>query len=323
MDQSRIDLNLFLVFDAVAREGNVTRAGKRLGLSQPAVSAALARLRNLIGDPLFVRTRSGMVPTQRASTLMEPVDQALGLIRQTLQEQSDFDPRQSSRAFNIQMIDMGEVVFLPQIIQLLRDTESRVSVNTVQPAGNHAEQIAMFESGSINLALGYWPKFSARRGFYKERLFSESFACVARRNHPSIGRSLTLRQFVELPHLVIMTDGSSDGMVERSLSRSNVSRKIAARVPHFLAIPSILENSDLIATIPLGVAKVLAVRRRLKIMPAPLEMPHFEVSQYWHKRFHREPGLTWLRGIVQNFFASRHGLHDGKQAIGRRTGRGA
>jgi hypothetical protein len=113
------------------------------------------------------------------------------------------------------------------------------------------------------------------------------------------------------------------GMVDRSLSRSNISRKIAARVPHFLAIPGILENSDLIATIPLGVAKVLSVRHRLKIMPLPFEMPHFEVGQYWHKRFHREPGVTWLRDTVQKFFANKHELHEGRAAIGRRTGRGA
>jgi DNA-binding transcriptional LysR family regulator len=165
----------------------------------------------------------------------------------------------------------------------------------------------MFESGAIDLALGHWPKLSTRRGFHRERLFAESFACVVRHNHPVIGRTTTLKQFSEAQHLIITTDGNSDGMVERTLSRNNLSRKVSVRVPHFLAIPGILENSDLIATIPLGVAKLLAVRHRLRIMPPPLEIPHFEVGQYWHKRFHHEPGLTWLRTVIHEFFSERHG----------------
>ena len=314
MDQARIDLNLLLVFDAVAREGNVTRAGRRLGLSQPAVSAALARLRDLLADPLFVRTSAGMMPTQRARQLMEPVDQALGLIRQSLQAQSSFDPRQSKRTFNILLIDMGEAVFLPRIVQHLRRIESEVSINAVQPASDSADQIAMFESGAVDLALGHWPRFSVRRGFHKERLFAESFACVARAQHPRVGRSMTLKQFAELPHLVVTPYGNSDGMVERALSRLGVTRKVVVRVPHFLAIPHLVEDSDLIATIPLGVARTLADRHRLRIVSAPVDIPHFEVSQYWHKRFHHEPGLSWLRGVVHGSFAER------QSAVGKRVG---
>lgn len=299
MDQARIDLNLLLVFDAVAREGNVTRAGRRLGLSQPAVSAALARLRDLLSDPLFVRTTAGMTPTKRARELIDPVEQALGLIRDSLQSQSLFDPRSSNRAFNVLMVDVGEAAFLPPIIQQLRTLGSDVCINAVQPANDRADQIAQLESGTVDLALGHWPRFSLRQGFYKERLFVESFVCVVGTDNALVGRAITLKQFAKLSHIVVATSGNSDGTIERALSKLGIVRKVALRVPHFLAIPHIVEDSDLIATIPLDIARTIVDRRRLRILPLPFHVSHFEVSQYWHKRFHHEPGLEWLRSTVQ------------------------
>lgn len=303
IDTMKYDLNLLLVFDAVNRERNVTRAGERLGLSQPAVSAALGRLRSLFQDPLFVRTSQGMQPTQRAKELVEPLSRALLIIEETVQKQAQFDPAGSQRRFNIMMMDIGEMEFLPRLLQRLRVIGSGISVESTQPAmmDGH-DPVAAFEAGAIDMALGYWPQLSASRGFERRRLFTDSFACVIRKDHPVIRRTISAEQFTEATHVIVTTHGNTDGVIERALLQQGLRRRIVVRVPHFLAVPEIITNTDSVVTIPAGLAARLSKIYPLRVLSPPLTLNSFDVSVYWHVRFNNDPGLRWMKETLGDLY---------------------
>ena len=324
----KFDLNLLLVFDALIKERNVTRAGERLGLSQPAVSAALGRLRVFFQDPLFARTSQGMLPTQRAQELIEPLGRALHIIEETVQLQTEFDPSESQRKFSILMMDIGEMDFLPRLLRHLRKIGSSVCLETTQPAtAKDYDPMLAFEAGSIDLALGYWPQFNKRRGFERQCLFTDSFVCVVRKDHPKIGKAITLEQVADASHVVVTTHGNTDGVIERALVQQNLTRKVVVKVPHFLAVPAIVTNSDLVATIPKGFANVLARIHPLRLLPPPFKLSPFEVSVYWHCRFNHDPGLKWIIGTIGALFSDApsstkdHGT-SGKSRRGRRPATG-
>lgn len=304
IDMERIDLNLLVVFEALVREGSVTRAGESLGLSQPAVSAALGRLRDIFDDRLFIRSNRGMVPTQRAQELIEPVGKALLIIHDILQKRSQFDPASSLRRFNILMMDVGEVEFLPKLLQHVTGMGSGICISTTPPARVNGENpIAAFETGEVDLALGYWPQFSERRGFQRQRLFTDSFVCMVRSDHPEIGNDMTIEQFASVSHLVIMTHGNTDGVIEQTLSQQGLTRNIVARVPHFLAVPAIIMNSDLLVTVPERLATDYSKSHPFRLVTPPFSIPTFDVSQYWHRRFGQDPGLKWLIETIFGLFA--------------------
>ena len=299
MNVSGLDLNLLRAFDAVLRDGSVTAAGERLGLSQPAMSNALARLRRLLGDPLFTRTRGGMRPTPYAQRLAAPVRQALDLIETTLLRQPGFDPRTSERSFRLQLSDVGEIVFLPPLLERLQRDAPGVRIETEQlPQDEVSDALA---SGEIDIAVGFLPDLSA--GVVQERLFRDRYVCLVRADHPTIGSRLTLAQFLAATHVLVSARGSAHEIVEQTLRNKGLRRRIALRVPHFTVVPMILSRTDHMVIVPEGLVRSIARLGRFKALRPPVDIPALEVKVHWHERFDQDSGVSWLRGLIVELYA--------------------
>jgi len=294
-----LDLNLLRAFDAVLRDGSVTAAGERLGLSQPAMSNAIARLRRLLGDPLFTRTPGGMRPTPYAQRLAAPVRQALDLIQTTLLAQPGFDPRTSQRSFRLQLSDVGEIVFLPPLLERLQRDAPGVRIETEQlPQDEVSEALA---AGEIDLAVGFLPELSA--GVVQERLFRDRYVCLVRADHPRIGSRLTLVQFLAATHVLVSARGSAHEIVEQTLRNKGLVRRIALRVPHFTVVPMILSRTDHMVIVPEGLVRSIARLGRFKALRPPVDIPVLEVKVHWHERFDQDRGVSWLRGLIVELYA--------------------
>ena len=299
MNVGDLDLNLLRAFDAVLRDGSVTAAGERLGLSQPAMSNALSRLRRLLDDPLFVRTPSGMRPTPFAQRLAAPVRQALDLIQTTLSQQAAFDPRTSQRSFRLQLSDVGEIVFLPALLERLEREAPGVRIDTGQlPQDEVSEALS---AGEIDLAVGFLPGLSA--GVASKRLFRDRYVCLVRADHPRIGSRITLAQFLAASHLLVSARGSAHEIVEQTLRNKGLARRIALRVPHFTVVPMILARTDHMVIVPEGLMRAIARFGRFKSLKPPVDIPALDVKVHWHERFGRDPGIAWLRGVLLDLYA--------------------
>ncbi|OZI20472.1 hypothetical protein CAL26_23540 [Bordetella genomosp. 9] len=309
MNIENIDLNLLVAFDAMMQERNVTRAGVRVGLSQPSMSHALVRLRQLCGDPLFVRVKTGMEPTPFALRIAPSVRAGLSVLQAGLQNAVPFDPAQSGRTFEVLLSDLGEVVFLPRLMKHLTEVAPGISLRVLQrPREGYRDAL---EAEEADLAIGFLPALSA--GFYQQRLFGDHYVCLLRAGHPRIGQRLDIQQFAAESHVMIEPAGSrysrvspqssTTTLIEQYLEKQGLRRHVALRVPHFTVVPEIIETSDLLAVIPSTVARIMAPQRRIKILPLPLETPpSFEVKQFWHERSHQDDGTRWLRGVIAELF---------------------
>jgi len=294
-----LDLNLLRVLDAVLRERSVTVAAGRLGLTQPAVSNALARLRAAFGDTLFVRTPSGMAPTPFARDLDAPVRQALALIESALVHGGGFDPATSTRAVRFYMSDLGEISFLPALVEHVRRLAPGVYL---EAQGLPLEAIDEgLAGGALDIAVGFLPRLAAP--VRRRRLFSDPYVCLMRSDHPRIGARLTRKLFLEASHALVSSTGSGHRVIEEALERHGLTRRIALRVPHFTVVPMVLARTDLLLTLPGQVARVYEADGRFKSLPVPLPIPSAEVAVHWHERFERDPGNRWLRELMIELFA--------------------
>lgn len=284
-----LDLNLLPVFEALLTERNVTAAASHVGLTQSAMSNALGRLRQHFDDPLFVKTRTGMLPTPRAEELAGPLKQALALIRASELQRERFDPQTSGRSFRLYMTDVGEMRFLPGLMEHLRSTGASVKIETLQIQMSELQD--RMTLGEIDLALGYLPELSG--AIERLPLFDEHYVCVTREDGGA--NKLTLKRFISSPHVAIESMGSGHALFERALQREGIMRNVALRVPHFVVIPMIVAQTDLIVTLPSSVAERIAKPMNLRIHPLPFKFPKFEVSLFWHPRFASDPPIAWLR----------------------------
>ena len=297
MNVRDVDLNLLRVFDAVLRERGVTTAAVGLGLTQPAVSNALSRLRGVFGDPLFVRTASGMDATPFARELAEPVRQALALLDSALAHGPGFDPASATRAFRFYMSDLGQIEFLPPLLERVQKTAPGVRLEAV---ALEVEDIAgALAAGALDLAVGFLPSLGPP--VRRRALFRDPYLCLMRADHPI--RALTRKKFLEASHALVTYRGGHR-IIEEALERAGFARRIALRVPHFTVVPMVLERTDLILTLPARVARVFERRGKLKSLPPPIPIPQAEVAVHWHERFEADPGNRWLRELVVELFAS-------------------
>ena len=301
MNINDLDLNLLRVFDAIATEGSVTIAGERIGLSQPAMSNALARLRALFDDPLFVRTPRGMRPTPFAQQLAQPVREALRLIQGALQQHAGFDPRGSGNTFRFSMSDIGEMVFLPGLLERVKRDAPGVKIEVVRIPIKDVH--AALEAGDIDLAVGFLPGLTT--GMRQQPLFREHYVCMLRADHPLIGATISAKQFRAAAHVLVSYAGTGHQVIDETFAAEGLSARIAARVPHFLVVPMILARTDLIVTVPSRVAAVFAQEGNFKVLPLPLRMPSFEVRLHWHQRYHQDPANRWLRGVMAELYAEQ------------------
>ena len=299
MQLQDLDLNLLVVFNQLLVERRVSKVAENLGLTQPAVSNSLARLRKLLGDELFLRTPSGMEPTPFAEQLAEPVTYALGMIHGALNQRSSFDPKASTRAFTIGMTDIGEVYFLPVLVNSLRQQAPGVTVSTVRnTAVNLKDEM---EAGKVDLAIGLLPQLKA--GFFQRRLFRQRYVCLFRQGHRLDKKKLSLAEFSGAEHLVVVSPGTGHGKVDELMERSGIERNVRLTVPHYVAIGHILQATDLVATVPERLAQRMAQPFGLTYTAHPAKLPDMAINVFWHAKFHRAPDSQWLRTLVFDTFA--------------------
>jgi DNA-binding transcriptional LysR family regulator len=298
MELHRIDLNLLVVFRELLRERRVSRVAEKLGISQPAVSNALARLRRLLGNPLFLRTPQGMAPTPYAEQLAAPLEQALDAIQAALSQRTDFDPAHSERAFTLGMTDIGEIWFLPALMDRLAHEAPGVSISTVRNGALDLKEA--MEAGKVDLALGLLPQLQA--GFYQRRLLHTRYVCLFRRGHPLDGAPLGVPEYEAAEHLLVVAQGTGHGRVDELLLRAGIRRRIRLTVPHFTAVGHILQRTDLLATVPEALAQSIAEPFGLVHVPHPAALPEAAINLFWHAKVHEDAGNSWLRGVVKEVF---------------------
>jgi len=290
---SEIDLRHLRIFIALYATKNVTRAAETVGLSQSSVSVVLGQLREHYGDPLFVRTSGGMQPTPRAELLVPVVRQAMQLLDQSLEKAAEFTPAQITRSFRICMTDVGQMTLLPRLLSKVHLLAPHVNIEVDNLSHDTAHQL---EVGEADLAMGFTEDI--RAGFYQQKLFDEGFACIASRDHPRIIDHMTLAQFSQEKHVKIMLSATAHSIVDKFLERQGVHRTFAVNVPTFLSLGRVVASSDLVAIVPLRLGAIFASESRVKIVSLPVRFPSYSVNQYWHDRYHRDPGNAWLRSLV-------------------------
>ena len=238
-----LDLNLIPYLVAIEDTRNVSRAAEQLGVSQPRVSTALGRLREYFSDPLFVRTSRGMEPTPRALALVPVARDALNRIERGLLDTQHFDPAVTTDTFAIALSDVGEIVFLPRLLQTLASVAPQANLRSVSLKHDQVERA--LESGDIDLAIGYFPDL-AGNNFFQQRLFSHRFICLMRRDHPCASGPLTLAQYVEYGHAVVRAEGRSQEVLENFLDKKRIRRRAVLETPHFmkLAVHSFAHRPD-------------------------------------------------------------------------------
>jgi DNA-binding transcriptional LysR family regulator len=302
MNMAAVDLNLLIVFDALMQERNVTRAGDRIGLSQPATSSALARLRHLFNDELLVKTPTGMQPTPKAFQLAEVLRPALLQIQSAFTNQETFTPEISERLFRLGMSDYAELVLLPELMQQLSQQAPRIQLQV--RATDRQEALSLLDEDQIDLAIGFYPKHS--NWHQQEMLFEEKFVCVCCQNHPIINKHLTLTNYLAASHLLVSLREDLTGRIDRHLAMQNLQRHIALSIPHFLLAGFILARTHLVAALPERLAHMWVEFLPLQIQPLPLPVSGFVVSMLWHTKNTNELGLCWLRSLLSQIAKKEH-----------------
>jgi DNA-binding transcriptional LysR family regulator len=306
MKLESLDLNLLLVFDAVATERSVTQAAAKIGLSQPALSNALARLRILFRDPLFERAAGQMQPTPRARQLLPPLSEAISKLREALETRAAFRPEASEREFLIATNDYVDALFLPRVVQQLQQDAPSIAVRTVRTDYLFLPPVERLQSGELDLALGFFGETPRPNpGLLSQRLLRGRLVCILRAAHPRATRKLTIRTFVEIPHVRVMYPGKERlGSVDTILRSRGLSRRIGVTVPHYLTIPAIVASSNLLGVVPESLARREARALRLKIFDPPLALPDITVMMTWNERSQFDRAHSWFRERIAAASAS-------------------
>jgi DNA-binding transcriptional LysR family regulator len=294
MNIGSVNLNLLLAFDALLEERSVTRAARRAGVTQPAMSNSLAQLRSLFGDPLFSRRAHGLEPTPRALALAEPIRQGLRLFGDALTPPT-FDPKTAQRRFVIEASDYVEFVLMPPLMHALAREAPRVNVE-VRPWGMH-EVPGSLARGEADLMIGFYDQLPPHHR--QSLLFDEEYVCIVRKGHPQVGKRLTLARYLELEHVLVSQRADAQGSVDRALAAQGKRRRVAARVSHFLMVPMLVARTNLVAALSRRVVTPLAAPLELRLLPPPLPLPRGRIGQVWHEQLEADPGQRWFRELVQ------------------------
>jgi DNA-binding transcriptional LysR family regulator len=295
-DVEQIDLRLLRIFDAMHAKRHVTRAAEELGLSQPTISIGLGKLREQFGDPLFVRTSEGMLPTSRADALIGPIRDVLHSVRSICEVEAAFEPVSATRKFRICMTDASHITLLPRILAAVRKAAPGV---TLEAARIDEVMPQALQSGEADLALGLIP--SLETGFYQQTLFRQDFVCLTGPRHPRVKASLPLAQYQAEEHIGIVS-GTGQQLLEQAVKSFGIERRIVLRLPGFLGLAAILAASDLIVTLPRHIGETLAALGGLRVHACPFPIPPFFVKQHWHTRYHHDTANRWLRGLCATLF---------------------
>ncbi|WP_105403892.1 LysR substrate-binding domain-containing protein [Neorhizobium sp. T7_12] len=299
----KYDLNLLPVFLTLMDERNVTRAAERLGMTQPALSNALNRLRETLRDPLFIRERYGMKPTQMAEELAPVVRAALSSLDEAIGGQQEFDPAVATRQFTLAPNSYVEFVLMPVIVARLRELAPGIRLR-LTPFGNDLVETGAV-SGATEMVLGRI--VDPPDNMVVQHLMDDGLACVVRKDHPEIGDSLSQEQYERMRHVNVLPPGRMRVGLFQALQQKGLKRDVAVSVTHFLAVPEMVAVSDYCATLPRLICQRLARDERLKVLPAPVDLGTFPVELAWHVRYRSDPAHRWLRSLIGDV-AKEHGL---------------
>ena len=291
-----IDLSLLRAFDALMRESHVTRAAERLELSQSSMSAALARLREMFKDDLLVRTGTGLVPTEAALALWPRVQDALTAVDRVTAPTGMFEPAQAELTFRLIVIDYIDLLIMPLVLHRLRLEAPHVKVQFLQTNPRHFGD--MLAAGDLDLALTYFPNSPE---YLKGRdLFSDRFVTLCAASHPVLQQELDVQSFCALPHVTIEPDSSQiyNVQIDSALAPHGQRRRVQMIKPSFLALPFVLESSDMVACVPARLARRMKRMAAVDMFDIPLDLPRFEVRMLWHPRTQNSPAHAWFRELV-------------------------
>ena len=285
------DLNLLKIFHALQTHNSVSQAAMAVGLSQPAMSHALARLRDLYNDQLFVRVPGGVTPTPKAQQLAPEIEQILASIERTLSEQK-FLPEHAEDVFTIGGTDYLDQILFSRLIPVLMEKAPGIRLISRQIKATLPKK--ELESGQLDLAIaGFFDDLP--EGFYNQRLFDDTFACLVRKNHPIIGDKITLKQFTEMKHILISPSGVLEGVIDEALQEKGLKRHVIASFPSFQASGWILAESDVILTAPARLVESFIKYLPVKVIPSPVKTSGFTVKQVWHQKMHSHPAHRFIR----------------------------
>ena len=288
MNLNKVDLNLFIVFDAIYTEANLTRAGQIVGITQPAVSNALARLRETFNDPLFVRTAQGMVPTPMAQNIITPVRSALQLLRVSVQESRSFNPQEANKTYRISMTDLSESVVLPHLAARIRRLAPNVSIDSFLT--KRRETTKELAAGRLDFAVD--APLNTDPQVRHVKLMEDRYVCALRRGHPLAKDKISLDEYMGLTHIHISSRRSGLGHVDLALGRQGIQRKIALRSQHYLMATTVLQSTDMAMTVPERFAR----RNDLHFVELPIkDMTALETHLYWHESTDQDPANRWMR----------------------------
>lgn len=290
----KYDLNLLPVLLVMMEERNVTRAAERLGITQPALSNALNRLRDTLNDPLFIRERYGMRPTPKAEQLAQVVSVALSSIDNVILGQQDFDPLQATHLFTLAPNSYVEFIMMPAIVARLRVCAPGIRLR-LTPFGNDVTETGVI-SGNTDMVLGRI--VDPPDNLVVQHLMNEGLACVVRADHPLVGNTLSADLYEQLRHVNVMPPGRMRAGLYQALEQRGLRRQVAVSVTHFLAVPEMIAVTDYCATLPRLICQHLSRDTRLRIVPAPVDLGTFPVEMGWHARYRDDPAHRWFRSLM-------------------------
>ena len=303
MNLDRFDLNLLVAFEALMTEGQVTRAARRLHITQPALSSALARLRTAFNDQLFVKDGKSMRPTLRARELDAPIREVLEKVRHAVGRPS-FRPETSAVTVRIATSDDLELTLISKVLKRLRTAAPSIKLAIRRVAGVFELPAEELASGVLDMAIGPFPQNAHQPSglsgvIVSAPLYVDQLVCVAREKHPTIKRTLSQAQFLEASHVVVYYPPGGMGIVDQLLvQRGGQRRKVAMEVPHFMTAVFAVGQSDLLASVNSRIANHLRRQAGVRVFPFPFESPKMNYGLYWHGRQTADPAHTWLREVI-------------------------
>lgn len=288
---SRVDLNLFVVFDAIYREGNLTKAAQQLHLSQPAVSHALGRLRERFDDPLFERAGKGMAPTPLSKAIVHRVRSALQDLESTLAEGLAFEPAEASRVFTLAARDVMEFTALPPLMVHLQRTAPHIQLRSMRVP--RRDMINQLSRGQIDFAVDVL--LPVNSDIEHQPLGCERLAVAMRQDHELTKRKLDIEQYAQARHILVSSRNEGPGVEDFALSRLGLNREVSLRCQNYYAALQVAKETDLLVTLPLSYARQMELAGGIRITPLPLETSAVEMHLYWHRKGSRDPALMWLK----------------------------
>ncbi|RTR38855.1 LysR family transcriptional regulator [Shewanella canadensis] len=304
MNMSRIDLNLLVYFDVLLRELNVTRAADQLGISQPAMSNGLKRLRVLFDDPLLIRTSKGMTPTERASELKPEIRELLVGLEKAVQPKAKFNPYESEKVFRMMASDYAEATLIPLLIARLRNEAPKVILDIMTPSDVNFPDV---EQGRVDMVINRFD--SIPQSFHQKVLWKDTFSCLINKKHPVL-KNFNLESYLDAHHVWVSKTGMGVGVgmdpddvqrlgwVDEALAKLNAKRRITVFTRHYQAASSLAERQDLIATVPSKMARLQQDNSRVSIVPPPFDIPPIELTMAWSPLLQHNPAHRWMRELI-------------------------